>query len=53
MKGKKRNPYAMALRSPHLRPASVPSKKVYSRKGRNSKGSAPSDFLDRHFPLHF
>ena len=38
---KKRNPIAAALRSPHLAPRVVQSKKIYSRKGRSK--DRPSD----------
>lgn len=40
----KRNPVAKSLRSPHLAPKRIPSKKVYTRKGRTAKG-VPSSFL--------
>jgi hypothetical protein len=42
MKRKRTNPIARALRSPHLRPQKVPSKKLYNRKARMPSG--PSSF---------
>lgn len=42
---KNRNPIAAALRSPHLKPQTVPDKKTtYSRKGRQSQDWRPSCF---------
>lgn len=40
----RRCPIAASLRSPHLKPKVVKSKKVYTRKGRPEKGG-PSYFL--------
>lgn len=48
---KTRNPVARALRSPHLAPKVVQSKKIYSRKGRSK--DRPSDYLAPPFATDF
>jgi hypothetical protein len=39
----KRNPIARSLRSGHLRPRVVPSKKTYTRRSRTPQGQSPNE----------
>jgi hypothetical protein len=39
----KRNPIARSLRSGHLRPHVVPSKKTYTRRSRTPQGQSPDE----------